>query len=458
MAHDHDHNSDTYYLDQLCLIGLSGAFAAVCLTMYFVNTEMLMLLLAEQFHLAVLLSGLGLTLLVVVRSVALWRQAGRMNAAGHTHGHDHDHHHDHAHDHHHHHHAHDHAHDHAHCHDHEHGTCAGHENTHEHAEHITASPGLMPPAAATQPHDHTHEHAAGHTHGHGQDHNDDHDHAWAPWRYVVLLVPIMLYLLGLPSRGLSVKGAELDMTREVVGWSGLAAMGPSPLPQASSLIVLTSDPHAREIRIVLDGKAATLDDLKPGMPVVVRRFMERGFREPAVEEVLAGTDAAQAGKGDPLTVAGEVVSVNPVDKELVVRRAGSGKDEAIDLGLGRIYDKDFAGLEALAFNQLLQQEWKGKMVRVLGQFAPTNSRQFTLARHRIQCCGADAVQVSIQMVLNRGTLDQIPTHPQHNDWVQVTGRIDFREQPGVAGVRTVLVVPRPKDIVKSKPDTDPYLR
>jgi hypothetical protein len=41
-------------------------------------------------------------------------------------------------------------------------------------------------------HDHSHEGEAGHTHDHG------HEHGWGPWRYAVLLLPVMLYFLGLP--------------------------------------------------------------------------------------------------------------------------------------------------------------------------------------------------------------------------------------------------------------------
>jgi uncharacterized membrane protein YcgQ (UPF0703/DUF1980 family) len=454
MAHGHDHDHDTYYLDQLCMIGLCAAFAAVCLTMYFVNTDMLKRLLAEQFHPFVLLSGIGLLVLVVVRSVALWRQAGQASPAGHTHGHDH------ARDHHHHHHDHDHEHAHGHDHGHEHGDCHGHEHAHEHAHHVTVTPAHAGAPAAL--HDHSHEHGAdqshGHDHGHG--HGDDHDHAWAPWRYVVLLVPIMLYLLGLPSRGLSVKAGEIDMTREAVGWAGLVTMGPSPLQQVAALTVLTMDPLAQKIRIELDGKEVDLDRLQPGTRILIRRSTDRRFRDPVIKEVVAGTRLEQA-KGastDPLDVVGEIVSVNPGDSELVVRRNGSDKAETFDLSLGPIFNQDFKGLEALAFSPEMQKDWKGLTVRVLGQFAPNNNRQFTLARYRIQCCGADAVQVSLPMVLNRGTLDEIPSHPQHNDWVQVTGRIDFREQPGRAGKVTVLVVPRPRYIEKSQPDTDPYIR
>src|SRR5262245_3709363 len=110
MAHSHDTHGDSYYLDQLCLVGISAAFAAICLTLYFWQTSMLKLLLAPQFHEFVLYSGILLMILVVVRAAVLWRSFARgdkMNACSHDHGHDHGHHH--------------HDHDHGHCqHDHDH--------------------------------------------------------------------------------------------------------------------------------------------------------------------------------------------------------------------------------------------------------------------------------------------------------------------------------------------------
>src|SRR5438128_8580646 len=90
MAHLHEH-SDTYYLDQLCLIALSAAFGGVCLTLYFLNTNMLQLMLGSQFHDLVALSGFVLVGLAVTRGVILWRQVGKLKAAGahaHSHGHE----------------------------------------------------------------------------------------------------------------------------------------------------------------------------------------------------------------------------------------------------------------------------------------------------------------------------------------------------------------------------------
>jgi hypothetical protein len=443
MAHVHDADNDAYYLDQLCLVGICAAFAGVCLALYFWQTEMLTLLLAPQFHVFVLMSGVGLLALVVIRSVTLWRQASaQTQAANHVHHHHDHHHHDHGHE---------------HCgHDHEHEGCAGHDHGHEH--HITATPHshVHAPGVAHD-HDH-HHHDHDHAHGHGHDHG--HDHSWAPWRYVVLLIPIMLFLLGLPSRGLNVQAAHVDTTQDVAGWAGLAALGPSPLGQTAALAVLQIDPGATQVRIEVDGKPAELSDLKPGMRVVVRRTHNRKFIEPAVEEVQTGEEAvkkAEAGTTDPLTVIGTVASVDLADKELKVLAKGDGKEKVFDLGQGPIYQINFKALEALAFNPATQREWAGRTVRVLAQFMPQNDRMFTLGRFRIQCCGADAVQVSIPAKLSRGSLQEIPNPPQPQEWARVTGRVDFREQRGKAGKVTWLVVQRPKDIEKSAPDPNPYI-
>jgi hypothetical protein len=430
MAHVHDADNDAYYLDQLCLVGVCAAFAGVCLTLYFWQTDMLKLLLADQFHLAVLLSGVGLLTLAVVRSVTLWREAGiRAQAAGHTHV---KHHHDHKHE---------------HCgHDHEHeGGCAGHDHGHVRA------PGV---AHDLDHHHHDHSHADGHGHDHG------HDHSWAPWRYVVLLTPIMLFLLGLPSRGPSVQAAQLDTTQDVAGWTGLVGLGPSPLRQVTAMGVLQIDPGATQIRILLeDGKAGQLSDLKPGMPVVVKRSINRRYLKPAVDVVRVGS-AEQGEAADPLTVVGKVASVDLADKELKVVSQSDGKEKVheFNLGQGPIYQIDFKTLVALAFNPVAQREWAGRTVRVLAQLLPQGDRFFALVRFRRECCAADAIQVEIPARLSHGSLEESPTRVQKNDWVRVTGRVEFFEQRGRASKRTVLVVQRPRDVEKSTPDPNPYIQ
>lgn len=194
MAHVHDVHDQGYYLDQLCTIGLSGAVAAVGILMWY--RDLLQYILAGQFHVLVLAGSVGLLVLVVIRAVALWKAVGQAKPASHNHdhGHSHDHH-----DHHHHDHPHSHEHGHHHHHDHdhphEHGPGCAHDHDHEHQHDHACG------------HDHQHEEKAAGTccaeHGHGHMHDHDHDHGWMPARYVLVIVPIALYLCGLPNQGFS---------------------------------------------------------------------------------------------------------------------------------------------------------------------------------------------------------------------------------------------------------------
>jgi uncharacterized membrane protein YraQ (UPF0718 family) len=190
LSHDHDHSHDepeTYFIDQLCMVGLSGAFGVICLCLWFWQTDMLKNLLAVQFHLYVLLSGIALVVIAFTRGWILWRQS---RDPAFVPGHDHDH-------------AHEHGHEHAvqekstlqlavkSAPAHEHGSALGHEHKpagtggHDHEHHGSSAP---------------HEHTIGHAHAHHDHDEADHDHGWAPWRYVVILVPIILFLLGLPNQ------------------------------------------------------------------------------------------------------------------------------------------------------------------------------------------------------------------------------------------------------------------
>ncbi len=213
-THAHDHDGDTYYLDQICMVGISGAFGAICLALYIMNATapdnaqtMLGLLLGPQFHLFVLGSGIALVLVAGIRGLTLWRQAAR---PAHTHDHDH---------------AHDHHHDHAH------GDC-GHEH-------------------AVCDHDHAHHHEHGPAHHHHDHEAADHDHGWAPWRYVLLLVPIILFLLGLPNKGPQAvaKSVHLDMTHELAAYAGMVASAPMTEGQLASWLaaLYLADGEATEV-------------------------------------------------------------------------------------------------------------------------------------------------------------------------------------------------------------------
>jgi hypothetical protein len=214
MAHDHHHHHgdpNTYYLEQIFTIGACGALAGVTFMDWYTG-RLSHYISNERYHPLVVGGSLLLLALVLVRAIAVWFSVAEPTAVP-IHDHDHDHDHDHADGHGHCSHTHDHAHEHAHAHPHhEHGA---------HAHGVTgAGPGLATsPAAVTESaraagpavgSGNGHQHGHSHEHGHGLDHG--HDHGWAPWRYVVLLVPVALFFI-LPGKDFGLRGRELDPSK-----------------------------------------------------------------------------------------------------------------------------------------------------------------------------------------------------------------------------------------------------
>lgn len=180
MAHEHHHHGESsrdYFTEQLLTIFVVGLFGYVAISMY--RNGMLSYILAPQFHTPVLIGGIAVVGLVILRALAVWREAGEMHAHEHEHHHHHDHGHDHAHGHHHH-------------HDHEHkpGEVCDHDHAHDHGHHH---------------HDHHHhDHAHDHGHEHSEDdHGHSHDLAWVFARMLVLIFPVSLFFLGVPNSGFS---------------------------------------------------------------------------------------------------------------------------------------------------------------------------------------------------------------------------------------------------------------
>lgn len=201
MAHHHHHHShderNSYYLNQLFTIAVCGALGGVAVMLWLRALQpegmlsllrhpsgeelqahpewlrpdgMLLKMLHPKFFLWVLLGGIALLGLVFIRAVAVWRSVDALAASSHA-AHDHEHE----------------GHDHTHC-----------EHHHEHEHGILAAEDALA-------HHHHHEHEPSH------DHEHDHEHGWAPWRYVVLLLPVVLYFLNLPNQGFSADAGGGDL-------------------------------------------------------------------------------------------------------------------------------------------------------------------------------------------------------------------------------------------------------
>jgi hypothetical protein len=197
MAHDHHHHdASSYYTEQLFTIAIAGALGMVACLLWYNN--LLGLILHPKFHLWVVLGGAALLVLVVIRAAALWFSVAEPVAVP-VHDHDHEHcDHDHTHD---------------------HGVTSRAAKTASTGV-VTETQGKASTAVVEGAHTHSHappmaghhHHDHEHNHEHNHEHTHDHEHGWAPWRYVVLLLPVVLYFLHLPNEGFSSQVRGLNFT------------------------------------------------------------------------------------------------------------------------------------------------------------------------------------------------------------------------------------------------------
>jgi hypothetical protein len=169
---------NSQFMERLFTLLMTGAYGLVMVLMFASHylgwnpgERSLLSLVTPWIQYTILIGGIFLLGMFVIQLITLRSGGGD----GHHHSHEH-HEHDHAHEHHHH----DH-HDH-HDHDLKHGEDCKHEGCgHDHHHH-----------------NHKHEHKHDHAH-HGHDCCDHgHDHGWNPIRYIPLLVPLILIVMGLP--------------------------------------------------------------------------------------------------------------------------------------------------------------------------------------------------------------------------------------------------------------------
>lgn len=252
MGHAHAHaqgeGEGNYFLDQLFTILSCGAVGIVAVLMY--QTGMLGRILVPMFFVPVLLGGIAILVLTAIRAVAVWKLAGARAAEAklsnslvhegeHSHSHSHSHGHDHAHD---------------------HEDCG---------------------------HDHSHGAESGNDHAHADDHG--HDHGWAPWRYMVLAIPVFLYFLDLPRAG----GLSIPEQKN--------AGQLQHSPQRQALAVLTGGPSLTKVLRKTEPRRLTL------------RFTE-------LSEAAAVPGRHDIYEGDIGVIRGQYIPMQSSDREFTLFR------------------------------------------------------------------------------------------------------------------------------------------
>ena len=320
------HDANEYYIEQLCSIGFGGLLAAIVCKWYF-SREM-KFFMSESLMPVVLTGGLGLLILIVFRAVVIWRAAGQPQVAPvHDHGHSHGH-----------------------------GDAHVHDHGHAHSHGIVPAPSTAMTARPVTGHGH------GHSHG-----GDGHEHAWAPWRYMIMLVPIILGFLGLPAGGLQ--------------------------------------PYPRD-----EAEPGDLSSKREYTPVQVARLT--GL-------LVSTTECA------PLLAAAFT------DPESIVRKGD--------------YDEiSFKRLEDASLTREQREAFTGMAVWVTGQFSGDSDRYFSLSRFKINCCGADAIQLKAMIVIDYSQNKDGPRlDPQklRGKWVRVSGMVQFKDRGNGAFVPMIVVTP-----------------
>lgn len=262
-AHAHAEGEGTYFLDQLFTILACGALGLVAILMW--QTGVLSRILVPMFFKWVVAGGVVILLMACIRAIAIWQLAGARRAAeaqaeaadyrddhGHSHGH-------------------------AHSHSHSEGTEA--DGAHEHSH------------GTVREHDHGHSHGHAHSHA-GAD--DGHDHGWAPWRYMVLAIPVFLYFLGLPRAGVS----EWERNRNTGSGLQSGSLRKSVALLAGGLAYPKTQPRTLQLRFNELTEAAALpvrhEAYEGDIGVIRGQFSPRNDREFSLFRVKMTCCAADA--------------------------------------------------------------------------------------------------------------------------------------------------------------------
>jgi hypothetical protein len=84
---------------------------------------------------------------------------------------------------------------------------------------------------------------------------------------------------------------------------------------------------------------------------------------------------------------------------------------------------NFKELESWASDDLMRENFEGRIGRLKGQFVPKSQTSFGLVRFKMTCCAADAIPLNVVILSPEGFQDF-----KAMSWVQVTGQIQFRKR------------------------------
>jgi hypothetical protein len=261
-----------------------------------------------------------------------------------------------------------------------------------------------------------------------------------PWRYIVLMLPIVLYFLGMPNSGLGARGgstADLE-----AGMGGAYAKNTG-------------------LKIIKGGEVVGVAQDSPAFKAGIRVHDYITKIAPAGQDGPSPLEKAVSIKAMSAEEAAKVIGGEDQTKVgLTVQHAGQDKPEEIELTRKKdTLVLEFLELERASYDLKSRNYFEGRTVRLKGQYAPGNDRRtFSLVRFKIKCCAADAIVLNVVIRLDpqaQGDLSQF----KPNDWIEVMGRVEFLKKRGQEEEYVaVLNVPSSNDVVPAQPESNPYLQ
>jgi hypothetical protein len=259
MAHSHlgCQSPRDYFTEQLLTILVCGALAYAGIQMYL--GDRLGLVLVPQFHKFVLIGSVAVMVLVVVRAVAVWREAGQLQPMDDM-------------------------------------VC---QENHVHSAACNHLPGLPDGTAG--------DGAAIDDHGHS------HDMSWVFARMLVLVFPVALFALGIPNSGFSAErqkkmlGTESALNLDPKELEGLARDPGTMVYEATtepdgSKVRLLQTPTGLKIRETVTPAGETKYAIVPGEAVELRfNDLKDAALDPDKRKSYTGQKATLAGRFSRLT-------------------------------------------------------------------------------------------------------------------------------------------------------------
>jgi hypothetical protein len=266
----------------------------------------------------------------------------------------------------------------------------------------------------------------------------------------VLLLPVVLFFLNLPNSGFSADYMKRGMhTGELDSTSVSGRM----VENAGMRIDKATGQEYPTIVGLSDGGPAEKAGLKLKETLVsmTRTTDADGKALPKPETIDF--------KGMPIEeVVNKLAGKPQTTFKLIVDQEGAEKQTVEVTRTADVIDLGFLELNDAALSTERRAYYSGKVGRLKGQFLPgNNERMFSLARIRIRCCAADTSTLNVIIILD----NQVPSGTlaafNQQQWVQVTGEIQFRKRKDRDEYATVMVVSKASDIKKTDPDVELYL-